>query len=68
MRLVVVGTSRPEIERAVGLARSRGALVRHLPSMAAALGQLRAGQGADLLMLRLKIGRVLIFPLYRSLT
>jgi len=51
MRLVVVGTSRPEIERAVGLARSRGALVRHLPSMAAALGQLRAGQGADLLML-----------------
>jgi two-component system response regulator FlrC len=50
MRLVV-GTSRPEIERAVGLARSRGALVRHLPSMAAALGQLRAGQGADLLML-----------------
>ena len=51
MRLLLVGGSRPEIVAAAKLAAARGAAVRHLATLDATLDQLRAGQGADLLML-----------------
>ena len=51
MRLLLVGGAQPEIVAAAKLAAARGAAVRHLPTLDAALDQLRAGQGADLLML-----------------
>src|SRR5688500_5508288 len=50
MRLLLIGTSRPELEAAAKLARARGAHVRHLASFERALELLRAGQGADLLL------------------
>ena len=51
MRLLLVGGAGPEITAAARLAAARGAAVRHVASLDAALGQLRAGPGADLLML-----------------
>lgn len=51
MRLLVVGRSTPELERAVAMARAAGAHVRHDPDFATALAQLRDGRGADLLLL-----------------
>ena len=51
MRLLLVGGSRPEIAAAARLAAASGAAVRHVATLEAALEQLRAGQGADLLML-----------------
>jgi len=47
----MVGSSAPEVERAAALARARGASVRHLPDLEAAIQQLRDGQGADLLLI-----------------
>jgi two-component system, response regulator FlrC len=51
VRLLLVGGAQPEIVAAAKLAAARGAAVRHLPTLDAALDQLRAGHGADLLML-----------------
>ena len=51
MRLLLVGGSRPEIAAAARLAAASGAAVRHVATLEVALEQLRAGQGADLLML-----------------
>ena len=51
MRLLLVGGVSAEIAAAAALAAARGAAVRHVATLEAALEQLRAGRGADLLML-----------------
>ena len=51
MRLLLVGGACAEIAAAAALAAARGAAVRHVATLEAALDQLRAGRGADLLML-----------------
>ena len=51
MRLLLVGDARPEVATAARLAAARGAAVRHLATLDAALEQLRSGRGADLLLL-----------------
>ncbi len=51
MRLLIVGQNVPEVVLAAELAQARGASVRRADRLAAALEALRAGQGADLLLL-----------------
>jgi DNA-binding NtrC family response regulator len=51
MRLLLVGGAAAEIGAAARLAAERGAQVRHVATLDQALDQLRAGYGADLLML-----------------
>jgi DNA-binding NtrC family response regulator len=51
MRLVIVGRARPEIAAAAELANGNGAQVRHFASIEGMLDQLRAGKGADLLLI-----------------
>ncbi len=51
MRLLLVGGTQAEIVAAAAMAAARGAAVRHVPTLEAALTQLRAGRGADLLLL-----------------
>ncbi|WP_309087761.1 sigma-54 dependent transcriptional regulator [Phenylobacterium sp.] len=50
MRLLVVGKLSGQLSTAVKMAMSAGAKVSHVESIAAATHALRAGQGADLLM------------------
>src|SRR3954451_3293119 len=50
MRLLVVGRLNGQLSTAVKMAMSAGAKVSHVESIAAATHALRAGQGADLLM------------------
>jgi two-component system, response regulator FlrC len=50
MRLLIVGTLRGELITAAKIARDRGAQVAQVDGVEAALGHLRAGRGADLLM------------------
>jgi two-component system response regulator FlrC len=51
MRLLIVGPSQHQIEAAIGLAARRGTTVRHVTAIAAALDELRAGRGADLVLI-----------------
>jgi two-component system response regulator FlrC len=51
MRLLIVGQNVPEVVLAAELAQARGASVRRADRLATALEALRAGQGADLLLL-----------------
>lgn len=51
MRVLIVGRSQPEVTAAAAMAAERGATVRHLASLDAALHQLRAGQSADMLLI-----------------
>src|SRR6201995_975262 len=50
MRLLVVGQLNGQLATAVKMAMSAGAKVSHVETIAAATHALRAGQGADLLM------------------
>jgi two-component system, response regulator FlrC len=50
MRLLIVGTLKGELITAAKIARDRGAQVAQVDGVEAALGHLRAGRGADLLM------------------
>ena len=50
MRLLIVGTLRGELITAAKIARDRGAEVAQVGGVDAALGHMRAGRGADLLM------------------
>ncbi|HEX3699814.1 MAG TPA: sigma-54-dependent Fis family transcriptional regulator, partial [Phenylobacterium sp.] len=50
MRLLVVGQLNGQLASAVKMAMSAGAKVSHVETIAAATHALRAGQGADLLM------------------
>src|SRR3954454_9251786 len=51
MRVLITGESLPEHDTAATLAAKRGAQVRRLPDVEAALRSLRDGQGADLLLI-----------------
>ena len=50
MRLLVVGKLNGQLSTAVKMAMSAGAKVSHVETIAAATHALRAGQGADLLL------------------
>src|SRR6267378_2774377 len=50
MRLLVVGKLNGQLSTAVKMAMSAGAKVSHVETIAAATHALRAGQGADLMM------------------
>ena len=51
MRLLIIGSLDGQIGTASKIAMSRGAKVAHVPDIEAALNALRAGQGADLVMM-----------------
>ena len=51
MRLLIVGTHSREIATAIALAVERGAALRHVPAPEAALEELRAGRGAELVLI-----------------
>jgi two-component system, response regulator FlrC len=51
MRVLMVGADAPEIAAACALASARGATLRRVPGPAAALDALRAGRGADLVLI-----------------
>ncbi len=61
MKLLIVGSDRPEIAVASRMAADRGASVRHAGTVERALEQLRAGQGAELLLVDVaaEIGRLI---------
>ncbi|MDJ0944099.1 MAG: sigma-54 dependent transcriptional regulator [Kiloniellales bacterium] len=61
MRLLIVGTLEGHITTAGKIALDRGAKVAHADDIATALSLLRAGQGADLLMIdiRLDVGSMI---------
>jgi two-component system response regulator FlrC len=50
MKLLIVGTLRGQLTAATKIAMDRGASVTHVPDTEGALRHLRAGRGADLLM------------------
>ena len=51
MRLLIIGSLDGQIGTASKIAMSRGAKVAHVPDIESALNALRAGQGADLVMM-----------------
>ena len=51
MRVLIVGTHSQEIATAIALAVERGASLRHVPGPEAALEELRAGRGAELVLI-----------------
>ena len=51
MRVLIVGGHNDEIATAIGMAVERGATLRHVTSPAAGLDELRAGRGADLILI-----------------
>ncbi len=51
MRVLIVGGHNDEIATAIGMAVERGATLRHVTSPAAGLEELRAGRGADLILI-----------------
>ena len=55
MRLMIVGTLHGYMSEAGRIAMQRGAKVTHAESIAMALGALRAGKGADLCMIDVKL-------------
>ncbi len=55
MRLLIVGSLEGHIASAGRIALERGAKVAHVDDIAAALGALRSGQGAELLMVDVKL-------------
>jgi two-component system, response regulator FlrC len=61
MRVLIVGTHNDQIASATEMAVRQGATLRHLPSPEAALDELRAGRGADLILIDVaaEIGRLI---------
>ncbi|MBI3514929.1 MAG: sigma-54-dependent Fis family transcriptional regulator [Proteobacteria bacterium] len=55
MRLLIVGSLEGHITTAGKLAMARGATVAHVPDVDGALAALRAGQGAELVMIDVKL-------------
>ncbi|GBD43062.1 Transcriptional regulatory protein ZraR [bacterium HR40] len=55
MRLLIVGRNAGDVAEASRIAAGRGARVRHVPDFETALEELRAGRGADLLLVELGI-------------
>jgi two-component system, response regulator FlrC len=54
MRLLIIGELYGQIGTASAVARSRGARVSHVPDIESAMNSLRAGQGADLVMIEVR--------------
>jgi len=54
MRLLIIGELYGQIGAASAIARSRGAKVAHVADIEAAMDSLRAGQGADLIMVEVR--------------
>lgn len=54
MRLLIIGNLYGQIGTASTIARSRGAKVSHVPDIEMAMSALRAGQGADLIMIEVR--------------
>lgn len=54
MRLLIIGDLYGQIGAASAIARSRGAKVMHVADLEAAMETLRAGQGADLIMIEVR--------------
>lgn len=54
MRLLIIGDLYGQIGTASAIARSRGAKVAHVGDIEAAMGALRDGQGADLVMIEVR--------------
>src|SRR5690606_18197326 len=54
MRLLIIGDLYGQIGTASAIARARGARVSHVEDLEAAMVALRAGQGADLIMVEVK--------------
>ena len=50
MRLMIIGTLNGQLTTATKIAMDRGAQVTHAPSIDTAMADLRAGRGADLVM------------------
>ena len=55
MRLMIIGSMNGELTAATKMAMDRGAKVTHAPSTESALKNLRAGHGADLLMIDVRV-------------
>ncbi len=55
MRLLIVGTLEGYITEAGRIAHARGAKVSHVPDVKSAMAGLRGGQGADLVMIDVKL-------------
>src|SRR3954465_496335 len=55
MRLLIVGSLEGHITTAGKIAMGRGASVAHVPDVDSALMALRSGQGADLVMIDVKL-------------
>ena len=55
MRLMIIGTLNGELTTATKIAMDRGAQVTHAPDIDSALKDLRAGRGADLLMIEVHL-------------
>ena len=54
MRLLIIGELYGQLGTASSIAKSRGAKVSHVPDVEAAMNALRAGQGADLVMIEVR--------------
>jgi len=54
MRLLIIGELYGQLGTASSIAKSRGAKVAHVPDVEAAMNALRAGQGADLVMIEVR--------------
>lgn len=54
MRLLIIGELYGQLVTASSIAKSRGAKVSHVPDVDAAMNALRAGQGADLVMIEVR--------------
>jgi len=54
MRLLIIGELYGQLGTASSIARSRGAKVSHVPDVEGAMNALRAGQGADLVMIEVR--------------
>lgn len=55
MRLMIIGTLNGELTTATKIAMDRGAKVTHAPNIDSAMKDLRAGRGADLLMIEVHL-------------
>ena len=55
MRLLIIGNLGGQLSTATKIARDRGAKVRQVPDIDTALNTLRAGQGADLIVIEVKL-------------
>ena len=66
MRLLIVGTLEGQLSEATKMAMNGGAKVAHAPSVEIALAALRAGRGADLLLVDVMMDLSACFVLHTT--